>query len=357
MTTRSLMACSHSRDDPASRFRVMQYLPLLEAAGWAVAHRPCVPSRYWQPPTRVPLWRGIQRRAGAVARRWNRQRDIRDAARFDVVFVNRDLHRGQLRWEQQLFAANPRVVFDFDDAIYLGPTRHAHISWICRHAAWVTAGNPLLAEFARQFTPRVTLLPTVVDTPRYELHTDRLVDNPAAPLRVGWLGSDLSIRETLYAHWEMFGRLQRALGFEFVICSQPRPEPPSDAVRWSFVEWSPRTEERIGRHLDVGVMPLVDDEYQRGKCGLKLLQYMAAGLPVVASPIGVNRELVERDSGFLAASESDWHAALAALRDPALRRERGRAGRARCARDFTLARWAETLQEILARVAAGSRSP
>jgi glycosyltransferase involved in cell wall biosynthesis len=350
MTMRSLMACSHSRDDPASRFRIMQYLPRLEAAGWMVAHRPSRPSRYWTPPTRVPVWRGIQRRAGALVRRWNRQRDIRDAARFDVVLVNRDLHRGQLKWERRLFATNPRVVFDFDDAIYLGATKHAHIAWICRHAAWVTAGNALLADFARQFTPRVTLLPTVVDAARYEIHV--APDDAAKPVRVGWLGSDLSIRQTLYPHWEMFGRLQRALGFDFVICSAPRPEPPSDAVRWRYLEWSPRNEEQIGRHLDVGVMPLVDDEYQRGKCGLKLLQYMAAGLPVVASPIGVNRELVQPDNGFLAASESDWHAALQALREPAARVARGRAGRARCARDFALERWTETLQEILARVAA-----
>lgn len=355
MTTRSLMACSHSRDDPASRFRIMQYLPRLAAAGWTVAHRPSVPSRYWTPATRVPVWRGIQRRAGALRRWGNRHRDVRDAARFDVVWVNRDLHRGQLRWEQRLFAANPRVVFDFDDAIYLGATRHAHIAWICRHAAWVTAGNALLADFARQFTARVTLLPTVVDAPRYELHQPPA--DPTARLRVGWLGSDLSIRQTLFPHWEMFGRLQRALGFEFVICSAPRPDPPSDAVRWTYLEWSPRTEEQIGRHLDVGVMPLVDDAYQRGKCGLKLLQYMAARLPVIASPIGVNRDLVQPDNGFLAASESDWHAALLALREPQARQARGHAGRARCARDFSLDRWAGPLEEILARVAAGVAAP
>jgi glycosyltransferase involved in cell wall biosynthesis len=333
-----LMACSHSRDDPASRFRVVQYLPHLAAAGWTVSHRPQVPSRYWRPATRVPLWRGLQRRAGAALRTWHRRRDIRDAADYDVVFVNRDLHRGELAWEQRLFAVNPRVVFDFDDAIFLGAQREAHIGWICRHAAWVTAGNALLVDFARQFTDRVTLLPSVVDVQRYALHSGDV----APRLRVGWLGSDLSIRETLYPHWPMFGRLQDALHFDFVICSRPRPQPPPGGPRWRYLEWSPQTEEQIGRHLDVGVMPLVDDPFQRGKCGLKLLQYMAGGLPVIASPLGVNRALVRPgENGFLAEGEDDWRAALLALCESAARR-----------RDFSLPRWAATLQEILRDAAA-----
>ncbi len=347
--TPSLMACSHSRDDPASRFRVVQYLPHLEAAGWQVTHRPSLPSRYWTPTIQVPGLRGIQRSAAALARAWNRRRDIRDAAGVDVVLVNRDLHRGRLAWEQRLFAANPRVVFDFDDAIYLGHKR-AHIAWICRHAAWVTGGNASLVDFARQFTDRVTRLPSVVDTRRYALHAD---DGAARRLRVGWLGSDLSIRETLYPHWEMLGRLQHEIGFDFVICSPPRPPPPSNGLRWSFIEWSPTVEEQIGRHIDVGVMPLVDTEFQRGKCGMKLLQYMAAGLPVVASPVGVNRDLVCAENGYLADTETEWRVALTALRDSSQRRrDYGRAGRARCERDFCLHRWVGTLHEILQRVAS-----
>ena len=153
-----LMACSHSRDDPASRFRVVQYLPHVAAAGWEVTHRPNVPSRYWRP--RLPLrWlRSIERRTAVGLRRWNRRRDIRDAADCDVVFLNRDLQEGAAVWERRLFAANPRVVFDFDDAIHLGAEKRAHIGWVCRQAAWVTPGNETLAAFAREFTDRVTVI-------------------------------------------------------------------------------------------------------------------------------------------------------------------------------------------------------
>jgi glycosyltransferase involved in cell wall biosynthesis len=345
-----VMACTHSRDDPASRFRVLQYVPHLAAAGWQVTHRPNRPSRYWRPRSRYPRLRQLEQRAAFALRRWHRRRDIGDAAGFDAVLLNRDLYGGDVRWEQRLFARNPRVVFDFDDAIFLGAQRRAHIGWICRHAAWVTAGNAYLADFARQFTARVTVLPSVVDVSRYGPH----VVDPTRRLRVGWLGSDLSIRETLFPYWELFARLQQQVGFELVICSRPRPEPPSGALRWSYVEWTPQRETEIGRYCDVGVMPLLDSEFQRGKCGLKLLQYMAAALPVVASPVGVNRDIVRPgETGYLAQTEPEWRTALLALRDDAQRRhDFGRAGRQRCTRDFSLAGWAATLRDILQDVAA-----
>lgn len=346
---RRLMACSHSRDDPASRFRVVQYLAFFAAAGWDVTHRPNRPSRYWTP--RRPL-RSLQRRAALALRRASRARDIRDAAGCDAVFVNRDLQEGRLEWERRLFAANPRVVFDFDDAIYLGPERRAHVGWVCAAAAWVTAGNESLAAFAREFTDRVTVVPSTVPVESYELHPLCRGEEPPGPTRVGWLGSDLSIRETLYPHWEMLGRLQALLGFEVVICSRPRPTPPPGGPRWRHLAWSPATEARIGRHVDVGIMPLVDDEFQRGKCGMKLLQYMAAGLPVVASPVGVNAGLVAPGvNGFLAATDADWEAALATLVASAdLRRTLGLAGRHRCAAGFSTAAWAPRLLEIVDRV-------
>lgn len=356
---RRLLACSHSRDDPASRFRVMQYLPLFAAAGWQVEHRPNRPSRYRRPRLWPRLVRSLDRRIAVGLRRWNRIHDIRAAADCDVVFQNRDLQEGRLAWERRLFAANPRVVFDFDDAIYLGDEKREHIGWICRHAAWVTPGNETLAAFAREYTDRVTVIPSTVPVERYELHAacvDPTVAPRSRPVRIGWLGSDLSIRETLFPRWELLGRLQEALGFDFVICSRPRPTVPPGTLRWRFVEWSPAVETQIARHLDVGIMPLEDDAFQRGKCGMKALQYMAAGLPVVASPVGVNATIIiPGETGFLAATDADWHMAFATLAaDAALRRSMGRAGRARCERSYATHVWADRLLEIFDRVAAGA---
>src|SRR5262249_36719724 len=104
--------------------------------------------------------------------------------------------------------------------------------------------------------------------------------------------------------------------------------------------------------FDVGIMPLVDDPYQRGKCGCKLLQYMAAGLPTIASPVGVNQQLLDGGRGLRATSEDEWHAALAELAsDAGLRRSLGEAGRAFVERNYSLRAWSPVLEEILARVA------
>lgn len=351
-----LMALTHSRTDPASRFRVLQYVEPLEDCGWTVTHRPNKPSRFWKPGSRISAVRKLERHVARKLRRLNRDRDIRDAGKADVVFLQRDMLEGDLAWEKRLFAENPHVLFDFDDAIFLGEKRRNHIAWICEHAAHVTVGNAYLADFARQYSDRVSIIPSVVPTAGYALHPlARAADDgrtEMAKLRVGWLGSDLSIRETLFPRWEMLAKIQKLLDFDFIVCSAPRPTPPSRDLGWSFLEWSPVIEERIGMHFDIGIMPLEDNEYQRGKCGMKLLQYMAAGLPVVASPVGVNADLVRHgETGFLAESVADWHDAISALQlSPDLRARFGRAGRALCEARYSRQVWFPVLQQLLATV-------
>ncbi len=347
---RRLMACTHSTFDPASRFRVIQFVPHLARLGWRVSLRPNRPQRERRRRTRVASLRAVRGYAVRALQRTSRARDVRDARRFDAVLVNRDLLGLDLRYERALFQRNRRVVFDFDDAIFLGD-KAAHAEWMCRHAAWVTAGNEYLAEFARRFSARVTVLPTVVETDRYELAP---AGAARGPLRVGWCGSPLSIEATLVPHLAMLARLQRTIGFELVVMTRPRPRLDGGALRWRYVRWTPREERRLGAHFDVGVMPLVDEPFQRGKCGLKLLQYMAAGVPAVASPVGVNtRILADRARGLLAANETDWHDAIRRLAaDAGLRRSIGLAGRRYCEQEYSLARWLPTLADVLNRVAA-----
>ena len=351
---RRLMGCTQSIFDPASRFRFMQYVPHLEQAGWRVSHRPNIPSHHWQTTARLRQWRSLEKWAVKLLRKASRWRDILGSARHDVIFINRELLGEELWCEQEMIRHNPRVIFDFDDAIFLGASREKRIEWICRNAAWVTAGNERLAAFARKVTDRVTVIPSVVEVEKYERARH---DSIRDPVRVGWLGSNLSIEQTLFHYLEMFSRLQERLGFEFVIASKPRPKLPVGAgLRWSYVEWSPAVEENISRHIDIGLMPLVDEEFQRNKCGMKIVQYMAGALPVVVSPLGVNREMIERSgAGFLANSESEWHEAIAALvRAPALRKDMGTRGRAYCESNYSLRVWLPTLLEILDRVASKS---
>lgn len=348
----SLLAMTNSAYDPASRVRLIQFIPALEKAGWRVEHRPNVPDRQWRSSLPGRWNRAVHHRIGRVRMKWNRWKDVSEAGRFDAVFVNRDLAGGGLVFEKSLLSRNARVVFDFDDAIFIG-RNEAAVAWMCSHSAWVTPGNEYLAQFARRFTSRVTVIPTVVDTDRYALAESR----PAgAPVRVGWSGSDQSITSALFPYLPMLESLQESLGFEFVIVTNTRPTLPVSRLRFTFLPWKAEEEGELGGQMDIGLMPLVDDAFQRGKCGLKLLQYMSAGLPTVASPVGVNATItISGETGFLASTDDEWGAALETLvRADTLRQAMGRAGRRRCEEHYSIKAWLPVLLEALDRARAGS---
>lgn len=351
MSAHRLVAYTHGVDDPAARFRIGQFAPSFERAGWDVELRPQRPERPWDSAIGWQPARWVDQRIGVALRRRQRRSDIRGASAFDVAFVSRDLLEGDARHEHELRRRNPRIVFDVDDAIHLGAKR-AHFALACANAAWVTTGNAGLAEVARQYTDRVSVIPTVVDTGAYA--------PPPPPrtgqaLRLGWLGSDRSIRETLHRHAAMLADLQAALGFELVVVSRPRRDMPDARLRWQHVDWTPEVETRIAERFDVGIMPLVDDEFQRAKCGCKLLQYMAAGLPAIASPVGVNLRLLDAGRGLPARDRDEWAAAIERLRDPGLRAAMGSAGRRFVEREFSVSAWFPRLLDVVESVRAGRR--
>jgi len=148
---------------------------------------------------------------------------------------------------------------------------------------------------------------------------------------------------------EMLRALQKKVDFELVIISNTQPQLPVNDLRWSFIPWRQEDEAEMRGLFDIGIMPLVDDSFQKGKCALKLLQYMAAGLPTVASPVGVNKEVVhEGVTGMQAASDAQWHEALETLiRNPQLRADMGTEGRNLCEKEYSIRRWFPVLLGIL----------
>lgn len=353
--SKRLIAYVHGTLNPAARFRIGQYIPALARAGWEVSLRPQRPERPWEIDWGHSLLNAPARRIGTLVRRASRRRDIDDAAGFDCVFQNRDLLEGRVEYEERLLRRNRRVIFDFDDAIYLG-AKADHVGRVCARAAWVVAGNEELASFARSHTSRVTVIPTVVDHTLYAPPPP--VPTPGTrPVRVGWLGSPMSIAQTLYPFVPMLADLQSALDFDFVVVTAPKPALPPSELRWQFVPWSPEEETRIAHHFDIGIMPLTDDPYQRGKCGCKLLQYMAAGLPAVASPIGVNASLLgDGTRGFAASTVHEWMESLRMLILDADRRSAmGTAGRSFVRDHYSVQRWCPALLEVIERVSRQSR--
>jgi hypothetical protein len=340
--------------DPASRVRFMQFIPYLESAGWSVFHLPNRPDRNFTSKALGGRFvRAAHHRIARLEMKANRWKDVRTAGKYDVVFVNRDLAGGDLFFEQMLLRANPRVVFDFDDAVHLSNDERA-VGWMCRHAAWVTPGNRTLADFAARHTDRITTIPTVIDTDKYVVRSEY---SGSGPLRVGWSGSDLSIRSSLFPFLPLLAKLQQRLDFELVVISNSMPTLPVCGLRWRFEPWRAEDEGQLAQQMDIGLMPLEDTPFNRGKCGLKLLQYMAAGLPTLASPVGVNSEIViEGRTGHLCRHEKEWTAALAGLLEsPSRRAEMGAEGRNRCVKAYSIRRWLPEYLGVLDRASAAGR--
>ncbi|MDB6027436.1 MAG: hypothetical protein JWM68_3659 [Verrucomicrobiales bacterium] len=346
-----LLGITQSGYDPASRFRFIQFIPYLEKNGWQVEHRPNRPDRQWSSPLRSRLARALHYRAGRVLMKANRIVDLISSASYDVAFVNRDFAAEGALFQKMFLPLMRKAIFDFDDALFVGG-REKLVRWMCANAFWVTPGNEYLADYARQFTNRVTIIPTVIDT---ECCRSRDYSMPAGrkgPVRIGWSGSDQSIGTTLVPHLPMLEALQRQTDFELVVITNTEPKLPTSSLRWKFVPWKAEDEASLHTKFDIGIMPLVDDAFQKGKCALKLLQYMAAGLPTVASPVGVNQNvLLHQITGFAARTDNEWHEGLTCLlKNPELRAAMGQAGRERCQQHYSVRRWLPVLLNLFEKI-------
>ncbi len=339
-----VLAFTQGADHPSGRLRIAAYEKQLSTHGWQLSMhhfakgmgKSLSPSAAW--------WqRGVRR----LHRNWQTRRAVQALGQIppeQPIIISRELpvHRHAF-----LDARNP-LVLDVDDALYLGAGRDRLIE-LCRRAQAVICGNRMIADNLEPFSRRYEVIPTVVDVDQYAVRTDyRLTGR----LRVGWLGSSMSLNETLLPWLEMMMVAGREWPFELVIISDEPPRFMSRYATLSFLKWSPPMECTIANHFDVGLMPLQNIAAQAAKCGAKILQYMAAGLPVIASPIGVNRELVvDGITGFLADNAGDWRQALQVLADQeALRRSMGHASRARVVTNYSITcwvdRWAMVLNEI-----------
>jgi len=262
---------------------------------------------------------------------------------FDLIWVEKELFPYLPAWAEKFLSLSglPYLV-DYDDAIFhnydLHPSRlvrgllGAKIARIMCKAAVVLVGNDYLAEYAKAAgAKRVELLPTVVDLNRYTPRAKTSCDE----FRIGWIGSPASAK-CLNVVEEVFPAFTAWHKSRLVLVGVNTAK--LSGIPIEFKLWTEESEVRLVQDFDVGIMPLPDAPWERGKCGYKLIQYMACGLPVVASPVGVNRHIVEHGvSGFLAENPVEWVEALSRLRDdPTLRERMGAAGRARVEREFSL---------------------
>jgi glycosyltransferase involved in cell wall biosynthesis len=250
------------------------------------------------------------------------------------------------------------IVYDFDDAIWMPQNReHAvermlrwrrKVSSIIRASAHVVAGNAFLGRYARNFNGKATIVPTSVDT-RTRYARQRVHGPKQAPV-IGWIGSH-STTGYLETIAPILSKLRRTHNFRIHIISDCRPT--FRFPDFSFHHWSAQDEIDRLLEFDIGIMPLASTQWEAGKCGLKIIQYMALGIPPVASGVGVNAEIIRHGvDGYICNTDDEWHQALVTLlHDHELRGELGRSARARVEEHYSIRTHVDKLAAIFRTVA------
>jgi glycosyltransferase involved in cell wall biosynthesis len=358
-----ILALVHSLPDtaPGQRFRIEQWEPLLRQSGVEITFAPfeCeeLHQLLHQPGRQLKKFRLILQ---AMARRVRVMASVRE---YDAVYVFREAALlGPPLFEYWATRAGVPVIFDFDDAIFVpvassanGYLSYFRFPWktsaICRMSAHVMAGNPHLADYSRRFNDQVTVIPTTIDTDKYQVAPPTSANVPV----IGWSGSFSTVQhlDTLCGALQRLARTER---FKLRVIGTPRYQ--LDGVEVEARAWRSETELQDLSEIDIGVMPLPDDRWSRGKCGLKALQYMALGIPAVCSPVGVNTDIIrDGENGFLAASEDEWVQKLTQLLHSAeLRARLGAAGRATVEATYSAVAQAPRVRQIFA-AAARANSP
>ncbi len=329
----------------------MQYVPELEARGITCEVSPLFDSVYLS-----RLYGKNSRSVANVARAYASRLLSLTVRRdkYDVLWIEKELLPWIPYWLERLVLSGeiPYIV-DYDDAVfhnYDDPQRHlvhtllgSKIAKVMRGASAVVSGNDYLASYARAAGARkIHTIPTVVDTNRYTVRSDW---NGQAPLVIGWMGSP-STAQYLKVMEPALHSLRRMVPYRLMVVGSDAA--PVNGVPVSIVRWTEQTEVASLMKFDIGVMPLFDNPWERGKCGYKLIQYMATAMPVVASSVGANKQIVDHGvNGFLCETANDWEEAFRRLvTDAGVRRSFGLKGRATVDERFSLSRAADSLAQI-----------
>lgn len=342
----------YGRMAASTRQRLLQYLPHLEAAGVHVEWHALLSDDYVG---NLADNRGFSRTAvGAAYLR--RMRQLASSDLGDAIWIYAELFPFLPGWFEKLaFWSGKPVIYDFDDAFFHTYDSHPHgavrrllgakLEPLLKGASAACCGNAYLQDYAARFCERTIALPTVVDIDFYRPRPQR---TEGEAIVIGWIGSP-STWQYVRPLLPLLAELTRSGTVRFRAVGAGKAAEADRFEGLDLVDWTEANEVRDVQSFDIGIMPVPDEAWARGKSGYKLIQYMACGLPVVASPVGVNSEIVEHGgTGYLARSEADWGSYLRLLLDSAsVRTAAGQLGRERAVKLYSLQAMAPRLVHLI----------
>lgn len=317
---------------PSQRFRFEQYMVLLQQH-YTVDFHSFLSDNTWK--TLYKEGKFLQKIIGIKLALIRRFLLLFKIVSYDYVFIHREATMVGPPFIEWIIAKvlRKKIIYDFDDAIWLPNYSDSNASfqrlkmywkvkYIIKWAHKVTVGNDYLRDYAIQFNSAVQVIPTTIDLKNVH---NKKVNHDSSPITIGWTGTHTT-SSYLKELASVFEKLAKTEHFKFIFISNHPPD--FDFPNLEYIQWNKSTEIEDLSQIQIGIMPLKDDEWALGKCGFKGLQYMALGMTAVLSPVGVNKTIIQHgENGFLCANSTEWETTIKTLMaHPEIRQKTGKAG-------------------------------
>jgi glycosyltransferase involved in cell wall biosynthesis len=332
---------------PGQRFRFEHYIPYLEANGYEIVFSNIISEK----DDNIFYSKGKYFAKLMIVLKSFRHRlqDLKTAKDCDLVFIYREaVMLGTTCFEKKLSKLNVPVIFDFDDSIWLNDTSdgNKNLAWmkkpkktanICKYSSLVIVGNQYLANYAKTFNPNVEIIPTTINT---EYHKPQRTKTIEDKICIGWTGTTTTLKH-YYTSIPVLKKIKEKYGDKVYFKVIVNSEEWTKDLDVKLVKWTKEAEINELCEFDIGIMPLPDNEWSRGKCGFKGLQCMSLNMPVIMSPVGVNTAIIENGkNGFLADTDELWFDYLCQLIDSfELRKHIGEAARKTIEKSYSVKAW------------------
>jgi glycosyltransferase involved in cell wall biosynthesis len=293
---------------PSGRFRFLQYEKEFAKKGYNMKYAAIYPMRHYSPKFSVRILNKIIARCIEPLRMLHILLSGFRLPFYDAVFLNKDISgSSRIHWYEKYFLFfNKNIYFDLDDAIFFANKgqRDKKFKVIFPLLKGIIVSNKYLKEYAAQYNPNTVVIPMGIDM---DIYTGKVFDPTRKEMIIGWSGSDRSYETTFPSIIPALEKLGQRQKVKVLIIKNTNPNLNIPNVEVEFIAWSKETEVESVKKMDIGLMPLIEDEFQRYKSALKALQYMAVGIPALVSPIGINSSIVEHGvHGYHCANENDW---------------------------------------------------